>query len=120
MRAPSRSTAKRSTHATTTCCSGCDGGWAWFGLRHDGANVGQGHTLTLPCDGAPVSVEFQFSITGNPNGGVPSMIAGDEIHVVYMDADENPITTATANQRKYARACASCHSGLPSPLTNCT
>ena len=22
----------------------CGGGTAWFGLRHDGANVGQGHT----------------------------------------------------------------------------
>ncbi len=74
----------------------CGGGSAWFGLRHDGANVAQGHTLTLPCDGAPLSAEFHFMVNGNPNGGVPSMIAGDEIHVVLMDADDNHIMMATS------------------------
>ena len=74
----------------------CGGGWAWFGLRHDGANVAQGHSLTLPCDGAPIAVEFQFQVTGNPNGGVPSMVAGDEIHVAFLDADDNFIMSATA------------------------
>jgi hypothetical protein len=74
----------------------CGGGWAWFGLRHDGANVGQGHTLTLPCDGAPLSMEFQFRVTGNPNGGVPSMVTGDAINVVLMDMDDNHLMTATS------------------------
>ena len=73
----------------------CGGGSAWFGLRHDGANVGQGQTVTLPCDTAVLGVEFIFRVTGNPNGGVPSMVAGDEIHVVLMDAEENHLATAT-------------------------
>ncbi len=75
--------------------SGCDGGWAWFGLRHDGANVGQGQTVTLPCDTAVLSIDFMFHVTGNPNGGVPSMVSGDEIHVALMDVDSNIFHTAT-------------------------
>ncbi len=73
----------------------CAGGTAWFGLRHDGANVGQGHKVTLPCDAEVLSIEFMFQVTGNPNGGVPSMVAGDEIHVALIDADGNNLITAT-------------------------
>lgn len=73
----------------------CAGGSAWFGLRHDGANIGQGHTVTLICDSAVISAEFMFIVGGNPNGGVPSMVAGDEIHVALLDADGNLMTTAT-------------------------
>jgi hypothetical protein len=73
----------------------CGGGTAWFGLRHDGANIGQGQTVTLDCETAVLSVEFLFQVTGMPNGEVPSMIAGDEIHVVLMDADGNHLASAT-------------------------
>ncbi len=75
--------------------SGCDGGWAWFGLRHDGANLAQGQTVTLPCDTAVLSIDFMFRVTGNPNGGVPSLVAGDEIHVALLDAEFNIYQTAT-------------------------
>ena len=74
----------------------CAGGTAWFGLRHDGANVAQGHTVTLPCDAEVLSIEFMFQVTGNPNGGVPSMVAGDEIHVALIDAEGNNLVTATS------------------------
>jgi len=73
----------------------CGGGTAWFGLRHDGADVAQGQTVTLECDAAILGVEFKFQVTGNPNGGVPSMVAGDEIHVTVVDMDNNQIMTAT-------------------------
>ena len=36
----------------------CSGGTSWFGLRHDGANVGQGQTATLICDSAVLGVYF--------------------------------------------------------------
>jgi len=75
--------------------AGCGGGWAWFGLRHDGANIGQGQTVTLECDSAVLSVEFMFRVTGNPNGNVPSMVAGDEIHVALIDEEGYQLTTAT-------------------------
>jgi hypothetical protein len=74
----------------------CGGGTAWFGLRHDGANVAQGQTVTLPCDGAILSAEFKFVITGNPNAGVPSLVAGDAIHVAVQDSDGLTIMMATA------------------------
>jgi len=74
----------------------CGGGMAWFGLRGDGANVAQGHTVTLPCDAMVVSVEFIFRVTGNPNGGIPSMVAGDEIHVALVDGDGNLLTSTTS------------------------
>jgi hypothetical protein len=35
-------------------------------------------------------------VTGNPNGDVPSMVAGDEIHVVLADMDGNVLNTATS------------------------
>jgi hypothetical protein len=73
----------------------CAGGTAWFGLRHDGANVGQGQTITLPCDSEVLSIEFMFQVTGNPNGGIPSLVAGDEIHVALIDGEGNNLTTAT-------------------------
>lgn len=73
----------------------CVGGTAWFGLRHDDAVIGQGQTVTLPCDAAVLEVEFHFVITGNPNGGVPSMVAGDEIHVTMIDGDGLHYMTAT-------------------------
>ncbi len=73
----------------------CAGGTAWFGLRHDGANVGQGQTATLICDSTVLGIDFMFQVTGNPNGGIPSMIAGDEIHVALIDADGNILATAT-------------------------
>ena len=74
----------------------CAGGTAWFGLRHDGANVGQGQTATLICDSTVLGIEFMFQVTGNPNGGIPSMVAGDEIHVALIDADGNILATATS------------------------
>jgi hypothetical protein len=74
----------------------CAGGTAWFGLRHDGAVVAQGQTVTLICDSAVLSAEFMFVVSGNPNAGVPSMVAGDEIHLVLADADGNHLTSATA------------------------
>ncbi len=74
----------------------CGGGSAWFGLRHDGANVAQGQTVTLECDAAILSAEFKFIVTGNPNGGVPSMVAGDEIMMTVVDVDGNAIMTATS------------------------
>ena len=77
----------------------CGGGSAWFGLRGDGANIGQGQTVTLPCDTAVLGVEFMFQGAGNPNGAVPSMVAGDEIHVVLMDADRNHLATADEAQK---------------------
>lgn len=73
----------------------CGGGTAWFGLRHDGANVAQGHSVTLPCDATVISMEFIFVVSGNPNGGVPSMVAGDEINLALVDAEGNQLTTAT-------------------------
>ncbi len=73
----------------------CAGGTAWFGLRHDGANIGQGQSVTLICDSAILGVDFMFVVTGNPNGGVPSLLAGDEIHVDLIDADENHLVTVT-------------------------
>lgn len=75
--------------------SGCDGGWAWFGLRHDGAVLAQGQTVTLECDSAVLSMEYMFRITGNPNGDVPSMVAGDEIHLALMDTEFNTYYTVT-------------------------
>lgn len=74
----------------------CGGGSAWFGLRHDGANVAQGQTVTLECDAAILGAEFKFIVTGNPNGGVPSMVAGDEIMMTVVDVDGNEIMTASA------------------------
>ena len=74
----------------------CGGGSAWFGLRHDGANIGQGQTVTLECDAAILGVEFKFIVTGNPNGGVPSLVAGDEVHVAVVDADGLQIMMATS------------------------
>lgn len=74
----------------------CGGGYAWFGLRHDGANIGQGQTVTLECYSAVLSAEFYFRVTGLPNGDVPSMVAGDEIHMVVIDADGNHLMTATS------------------------
>ncbi len=73
----------------------CMGGTAWFGLRHDGAVVGQGQTATLICDSAVLSVEFMFVVNGNPNVTIPSMVAGDEIHVALLDADGNLMTSAS-------------------------
>lgn len=73
----------------------CDGGTAWFGLRHDGAQVGQGQSFTMECNAEVLGAEFRFVVTGNPNGGIPSMVAGDDIHVILMDADENVLTSAT-------------------------
>ena len=73
----------------------CDGGTAWFGLRHDDANVAQGQTVTLDCDSAINQVEFRFRVTGNPNGGVPSMVAGDEIHLALVDSDDMILVTVT-------------------------
>lgn len=75
--------------------STCGGGSAWFGLRHDGANIGQGQSVLLECNSAVASVEFSFMVTGSPNGGVESMVAGDEIHVALVDADDNLLVTAT-------------------------
>ncbi len=74
----------------------CAGGTAWFGLRHDDANVAQGQTATLPCEAEVLSIEFMFQVTGNPNGGVPSLVGGDEIHVALIDADGNNLVTATS------------------------
>jgi hypothetical protein len=75
--------------------SGCDGGWAWFGLRGDDSNLAQGQILTLDCDAAVSSVEFQYRVSGNPNQGVPSMVAGDEITAVVLDMDDNIIVTTS-------------------------
>ncbi|MCP4291523.1 MAG: hypothetical protein GY780_06780 [bacterium] len=75
--------------------SGCEGGWSWFGLRHDGANVAQGQSVTLHCDAALESIEFLFRFSGGMNNGVPSMVAGDEISVSVMDSDFNVFTTVT-------------------------
>jgi len=75
--------------------SGCGGGWSWFGLRHDDANVAQGQTVTLDCDATLVSMEFLFRFSGTPNNGVPSMVAGDNIGVSVMDIDYNVLATVT-------------------------
>jgi hypothetical protein len=75
----------------------CTGGSAWFGLRWDGANVGQGQTVLLPCEAVLTSVEFYVINTGQPNGGVPPMLAGDPISVTVFDPAMVPIATATAN-----------------------
>jgi hypothetical protein len=74
----------------------CEGGWAWFGLRHDDANVGQGQSATLPCNTYLLDVEFMFRNSGNPNGGVPALLTGDEIHVTVMDTDGNVYGDAVA------------------------
>ena len=37
----------------------CGGGTAWFGLRHDGANVAQGQSVTMPCDGAILGCDHE-------------------------------------------------------------
>jgi hypothetical protein len=74
----------------------CSGGTAWFGLRYDGANVAQGQTVTLPCDAAILGAEFYFHVTGNPNADVPSLMAGDEIHVTVVDDEGSYLMTATA------------------------
>ena len=75
--------------------SGCGGGWSWFGLRHDNANIAQGQTVTLDCEAALVSVEFLFRFSGTPNNGVPSMVAGDDISVSVFDTDYNVLATVT-------------------------
>ncbi len=75
--------------------SGCDGGWGWFGHRYDDSNVAQGQIITLDCDAAVSSVEFQYRVTGNSNNGVPSMVEGDEIFAVVMDMDNNVISTTS-------------------------
>jgi len=75
--------------------SGCGGGWSWFGLRYDGANIAQGQTVTLDCDAAIVSVEFLFRLSGTPNNDVPSMVAGDDISVSVFDTDYNVLATVT-------------------------
>ena len=72
--------------------SGCDGGFAAFGMRYDGANVGQGQSVTLPCDAVVDSVEFKFRVTGVYTLGYPSMVAGDEVHVMLMDATGNQLS----------------------------
>jgi len=74
----------------------CSGGSAWFGLRYDGAVVSQGQTVTLVCDSAVLSAEFMFIVNGNSNVGVPSMVAGDEIHLALADSEGNHMVTATA------------------------
>ena len=74
----------------------CGGGSAWFGLRGDGANVGQGQTVLLPCDALLTSVEFYLLNNGQPNQGVPPMVAGDPISVTVFDAAMVPVATATA------------------------
>jgi hypothetical protein len=74
--------------------SGCDGGFAMFGLRYDGANVGQGQSVTLPCDSQIHSIDFKFRVTGNVTSSYPSMVAGDEVFVVLVDAAGNHLSTA--------------------------
>ncbi len=73
----------------------CDDGWAWFGLRGDDSNVAQGQIITLDCDAAVSSVEFQYRVTGNPNQDVPSLVEGDEVSAAVMDMDGNIIVTTS-------------------------
>ena len=75
----------------------CGGGSAWFGLRWDGANIGQGQTVLLPCEALLTSVEFYLINNGQPNAGVPPMLAGDPISVTVLDQAMTPLGTATAN-----------------------
>jgi hypothetical protein len=75
--------------------SGCAGGLATFGLRYDDANVGQGQSVTLTCDSEIHSIDFGFMVSGIFNLGYPSMVAGDEIHVMLADATGNQLSTAT-------------------------
>jgi hypothetical protein len=74
----------------------CGGGSAWFGLRGDGANIGQGQTVLLPCEAVLTSVEFYLINNGQPNGGVPPMLMGDPISVTVFDQNMLPRGTATA------------------------
>ena len=74
----------------------CGGGSAYFGLRWDGANIGQGQTVLLPCPAYLLGVEFYFFNNGNPNGGVPPLVQGDPLYVTVMDLDMNIFGTATA------------------------
>lgn len=74
--------------------SGCEGGFAHFGMRYDGANIGQGQSVTFPCDAAVDSVEFKFRVTGVDNLSYPSLVTGDEIHVALMDVTGNILSTA--------------------------
>jgi hypothetical protein len=74
----------------------CSGGYAWFGLRHDNANIGQGQSFLVECPSTLLGVEIVVRNTGNPNGGVPPMVAGDPIYLVIADMDFNTVATSEA------------------------
>ncbi len=75
--------------------SGCDGGWAYFGLRFDDANMAHGQIITLDCDASVSSVEFLYRVSGNPIHDMPSLVEGDEITAAVMDMDNNIIVTTS-------------------------
>ncbi len=74
----------------------CGGGSAWFGLRHDGANIGHGQSFLLECNSLLLSVEMIVKNNGLPNGGVPPMVAGDPIYCVIADLEWNEYATGEA------------------------
>ncbi len=75
----------------------CGGGSAWFGLRHDNANVAHGQTYLLECSSRVLSIEVQIINSGQPNGGVPPMVAGDPIFCAIADAGLAILGTSEAS-----------------------
>ena len=57
----------------------CDGGTAYFGLRSDGANVGQGQSITVTERSVITHVEFEFVIPSGPSSGIDPLGPGDLI-----------------------------------------
>jgi hypothetical protein len=74
----------------------CGGGSAWFGLRHDGANIGQGQSFFLECNSLLLSVETIVRNNGLPNSGVPPMVAGDPIYCVIADLEWSVYASSVA------------------------
>ena len=77
-------------------------GWAWLGTRpltvgsEELVNIGQGQSFTLGAPGVVMSVEVPIRLTGNQNGGIPSLVTGDLLHAaIYGPVAGIPLQTAT-------------------------
>ena len=80
----------------TGCAHGIRTGIVWFGLRHDGANIGVGQSVTFECPTRLLGVEFQFAVHGTGNNGVPPLLPGDEVQMSVLKLSGVVLMTVTA------------------------